>query len=270
MLKRKGDAAEQETIQYYEQQLRSKDEEINSLKNKLPDAHAYIKAAADTFASKFESCKGLLAVEIQRRKDADVKYTTHIEVLKAEHQSMLNAMRMAYASQLAQANEQRQLLVGTIDQRVQEKLQQELNTAGIIESQLQIIELKRQRLNYVTEFKKTYHLATGSRKLPKPVEWLARDFMSNELLEEIMDRPLTIGKVAFEQRRYDLTLERLIKAGIYASDRYLQEHGTRPPKFARFVNGNASVEVNYYTDDDRWIIEDALKREWGDSVGLPR
>ena len=49
---------------------------------------------------------------------------------------------------------------------------------------------------------------------------------------------------------------------------YLREHGARPPKFPHFVKGQQTTEVNYYTDADRWIIEDALKRDWGDHVCL--
>ena len=131
-----------------------------------------------------------------------------------------------------------------------------------------MVELRNQRLALVKQFTDEHTRATRSKKLPKPVEWLVKDFMSNEMLEEIMMRPLTIAKVAFEQKRFDLTVDRLVRAGIYASDRYLREHGTRPPKFPRFVKGQQTTEVNYYTDADRWIIEDALKRDWGDHVCL--
>ena len=154
-----------------------------------------------------------------------------------------------------------------LEQRIQ-ALERDLSAHNGISHQMRMVELRNQRLALVKQFTDEHTRATRSKKLPKPVEWLVKDFMSNEMLEEIMMRPLTIAKVAFEQKRFDLTVDRLVRAGIYASDRYLREHGTRPPKFPRFVKGQQTTEVNYYTDADRWIIEDALKRDWGDHVCL--
>lgn len=151
--------------------------------------------------------------------------------------------------------------------RIQE-LQDEIGVHSGITTQMRIIQLKKERLGYIAKFTDEHFRVTRTKKLAKPIEWLARDFLANELLEEINERVLTVAKVAFQQKRFDLTVDRLIKVGIYCSDRYMVEYDCRPPKFPRFVNGDSTVEVNYYTERDRWIIEDALKRDWGDHINL--
>ena len=198
-------------------------------------------------------------------------HSDQLDTLRAVHDSILNSARMAHASQLAHANTHTQQLllrIQDLEQTVQIQ-QHELDTHADIDAQMRQVELRTQRLVYVDQFTDKFKAATNQSRLPPPVRSLLTDFMSNELLEDMSKRPLTVGKMSFELQNYDLPLERLIKVGIYASNKYLEVHDRRPPKFERFVGGNPIIEVNYYTEDDRWILEDAFKRERLDQIGVP-
>ena len=142
----------------------------------------------------------------------------------------------------------------------------ELDRHAGVSAEKRAIHARGMRLEYVQKLERAYKVSTGEKKLSPPVAWLIKDFLGNELIEDISERPLMVSKVAFEQERYDLHHNDLLKIGIIASDKYLATHGNRPPKYPRFVNGNPNIEVNIYTTQDRWIIEDAIKKYYCDGV----
>ena len=142
----------------------------------------------------------------------------------------------------------------------------ELDRHAGVTAEKRAIHARNMRLEYVKSFEKAYKSTTGEKKLSQPVSWLVKDFLANELVEDISNRPLMVSKVAFEEGRYDILQDDLLKIGIIASDRYLAEYGHRPPKYPRFVSGNPNIEVNIYMEKDRWIIQDAIKKHYFDRM----
>ena len=203
-------------------------------------------------------------IELQR------DYFTRMESTTSEHRAAMAAVRMAHSAHANAAARQisdLQLCIEHLQQTI-ESQQHELSDRAEVNAQMRQVELRTQRLDYVDQFIAKFKSVTKKARLPPPVQSLVTDFMSNELLEDLSTRFLTVGKVAFEMLHYELPIDRLAKVGIYASDKYLELYAHRPPKYNRFVGGNPAVEVNYYTEADRRIIEDAIKRERLDHLGV--
>ena len=222
----------------------------------------------DCAYDKLEELRVLHAKELT---DIKRSHERHIHETKAECQRVLDSARMAHSGQLANKSlEIRQLLIRiqTLEETI-ESQQNELSNHAEADAQMRQVELRTHRLDYVDQFIDKFKSVTKKARLPPPVQSLITDIMSNELLEDLSTRFLTVGKVAFEMLHYELPIDRLAKVGIYASDKYLEVYAHRPPKYNRFVGGNPAIEVNYYTDTDRWIIEDAIKRERLDQMGVP-
>ena len=207
-----------------------------------------------------------LRQEIERLQSKPNQSTSRLH-----DENVLAAARMAHSAQIADQAKQMENLRSRIRdlQKTTECQQLELSDRAEVDAQMRQVELRAQRLNYVQKFIEKFKSVTKKTKLPPPVQSLITDFMSNELLEDLSERYLTVGKVAFELLNYELPIERLAKAGLYASDKFLEIYDHRPPKYNRFVGGNPAIEVNYYSEADRWIIEDALKRERLDHIGVP-
>ena len=223
----------------------------------IESVHAYYaKELADVetkWAQRLSSAISDLKKTHQRDRDT----------LTAECTCTTNAARMAHAGEIQRLRVRIQTLEHTVESQ-----QNELSNHAEADAQMRQVELRTQRLDYVGQFIDKFKSVTKKARLPPPVQSLITDFMSNEMLEDLSTRFLTVGKVAFEMLHYELPIDRLAKVGIYASDKYLEVYAHRPPKYNRFVGGNPVIEVNYYTDTDRWIIEDAIKRERLDNLGV--
>jgi hypothetical protein len=44
-------------------------------------------------------------------------------------------------------------------------------------------------------------------------------------------------------------------------NRYRSIHGERPDKHSQYVNGKSTTVNNYY-ENDRWLLEEELKKYW--------
>lgn len=203
------------------------------------------------------------------------KHAQAIAQKEEQFHGIINATRMAHNSQTAKLGAENELLKQECvalkqeanwleEQNKAQKL--ELDRHAGVTAEKRAIHARNMRLEYVKSFEKAYKSTTGEKKLSQPVSWLVKDFLANELVEDISNRPLMVSKVAFEEGRYDILQDDLLKIGIIASDRYLAEYGHRPPKYPRFVSGNPNIEVNIYMEKDRWIIQDAIKKHYFDRM----
>ena len=247
----------QHAVHYYQCQLQHKDAELFKIKELLAREQS-------------ENKRLLTIIDESRRAHAEEilslhqQYAMEMQSLDSRNQNVLGAARMAHSAQLAAAGQN----IADLQSQIK-KLKESISEHAFVDTQSRYIELRMQRLRYVRKFTDEFKATTKKTKLPLSVQSLIIDFMSNELLEDLHDRPQTVGKIAFEEKSYDLSLDRLVRVGNFASDKHLEVYGVRPPKYMRFVGGIPTVEVNYYAPADRWMVLDAIKRERLDTMGVP-
>ena len=265
-------AKETNAVQYYKLTITEQAEYIR----KLEISHALEISQKDSIianlTAKIDLKSNTHAAELAT---INQQHAQAIAQKEEQFHGIINATRMAHNSQTAKLGAENELLKQECvalkqeanwleEQNKAQKL--ELDRHAGVTAEKRAIHARNMRLEYVKSFEKAYKSTTGEKKLSQPVSWLVKDFLANELVEDISNRPLMVSKVAFEEGRYDILQDDLLKIGIIASDRYLAEYGHRPPKYPRFVSGNPNIEVNIYMEKDRWIIQDAIKKHYFDRM----